>query len=129
MPGNTAQLSTQMLQYSFVNEWNNQNAALGFSSTNDAASGLLLVEGHYLPPQAEPPLPGTISIKVKDIFTKVVDKTHAAFSEEDVSKTVEIEHAKVTVDGIEWTVQWGQAVPADCSSVIVRGESKRQSTA
>ena len=113
-----------MLQCGFVNVWNELYAELGFPWGNDAASGRLLVEGHYLLACTEPPLVGTISIEVKDIHTKVVDKTSAAFSDEDVSKTVEIEDAKVKVDGIERTVQWGKAVPADCSSVIVSVESK-----
>ena len=56
-----------MLQYVFVNAWNDQYAALGFAWTNDHASGCLLVEGHHLPPHTEPPLIGTIEVLTKDI--------------------------------------------------------------
>ena len=117
-------LSARMLQYGFVNVWNELYAKLGFPWGNDAASGRLLVEGHYLPACTEPPLVGTISIEVKDIHTKVVDKTRAAFSEEDVSKTVELKNAKLKVDGVEWTVQWCQANPADCDGTIASVEAK-----
>ena len=67
-----------MLQYSFVNEWNEQYAhhqQYPHPWSDDAASGHLLVEGHYLPVQAEPPLIGTISIEMKDIEVKILDKT------------------------------------------------------
>ena len=41
--------------------------------TNDEASGRILVEGHHLPPCADPPLAGTIGIELKDI-KKIADK-------------------------------------------------------
>ena len=117
-------LSARVLQYAFVNVWDELYAHLGFPWKNDAASGLLLVEGHYLAACTEPPLAGTISIEVKDIHTKVVDKSSAAFSEEDVSKTVEIKQGAVKVNGIERSIQWGETNPADCDGTIVSVEAK-----
>ena len=71
-------LSARMVQYLFVNVWNDLYAALGFPWTNDEASGRLLVEGHYLPPRAEPMLSGTIEVLAKGIKT-VVDKRTGSY--------------------------------------------------
>ena len=61
-------------------------AKLGFPWTNDEASGHLLVEGHYLPPEADPPIAGfSISILIKNIQKKGTETLGRGTSHEDFS--------------------------------------------
>ena len=59
----------------------------------------------------------------------VKKKKDAAFSREDVNKTVQIENNRTWVDGVEWTalVRWGQAAHEDCKGKIVSVENNKQS--
>ena len=81
---------SKALRFVFMNAWD-QLYAPDHAWTNDEISGRLLVEGLYLPPQAAPPLSGTISIDLKDVkdvvdkATKEIKKIGKAETREDFS--------------------------------------------